>query len=187
MNEDWGTTGDEDNRLIKKCGCPVPAGQPYVGTAMDGLLSDVRIYNRLLTSDEMLYIVTVGLSKATQPDPRHESVLEDAPVILSWASTEGVISHNVYFGENLEDVIAGAAGTLLGSTDQNALPLNQALESGKVYYWRVETITADDTIAGDVWNFTLKISKASAPNASRAIVPSPAGRAWATLPPSVPT
>ena len=164
VNEDWGTTGDEDNRLFKKCGCPQPTGQPYVGTAMDGYLSDVRMYNRLLTGDEMLYIVTAGLSKATQPDPRHESVLEEAPPILSWMPTDGAISHNVYFGENLEDVTAGDAGILLGSTDQNALPLNQALESGKVYYWRVETVTADDTIAGDVWNFELKKSKASAPN-----------------------
>jgi hypothetical protein len=164
VNEDWGTTGDEDNRLFKKCGCPQPAGQPYVGTAMDGFLSDVRMYNRLLTGDEMLYIFTAGLSKATQPDPRHESVLEEAPLLLSWMPNEGAVSHNVYFGENLEDVTAGAAGTLLGSTDQNALPLNQTLESGKVYYWRVETVTADDTIAGDVWNFELKKSKASAPN-----------------------
>jgi hypothetical protein len=164
VNEDWGTTGDEDNRLFKKCGCPQPAGQPYVGTAMDGLLSDVRIYNRLLTGDEMLYIVTVGLAKATQPDPRHESVLEDAPPILSWVPNEGAISHNVYFGENLDDVTAGAAGTLLGSTEQNAMPLNQALESGKVYYWRVETINPDGTEAGDVWSFELKKSKASAPN-----------------------
>ena len=164
VNEDWGTTGDEDNRLFKKCGCPQPAGQPYVGTAMDGLLSDVRIYNRMLNSDEMLYIYTVGLSKATQPDPRHESVLEDAPAILSWIATDGAISHNVYFGENLEDVTIGAEGTLLGSTNENALPLNQALESGKTYYWRVETMTADETTAGDVWSFVLKISKASAPN-----------------------
>jgi hypothetical protein len=164
VNEDWGTTGDEDNRVFKKCGCPQPTGQPYVGTAMDGLLSDVRIYNRLLNSDEMLYIYTVGLSKATQPDPRHESVLEEAPAILSWMPDDGAISHNVYFGENLEDVIGGAAGTQLGSTDQNALPFNQTLESGKVYYWRVETVTADDTVAGDVWNFTLKVSKATAPN-----------------------
>jgi len=164
VNEDWGTTGDEDNRLFKKCGCPQPTGQPYVGTAMDGLLSDVRIYNRLLTGNEMLYIFTAGLSKATQPDPRHESVLNEAPLILTWMPTDGAISHNVYFGENLEDVTSGAAGTLLGSTNENALPLNQALESGKIYYWRVETVTADDTIAGDVWNFELKRSKASAPN-----------------------
>ena len=38
----------EDNRRFKKCGCPQPAGQSHVGTTMDGLLSDVRIYNRLL-------------------------------------------------------------------------------------------------------------------------------------------
>jgi hypothetical protein len=164
VNEDWGTTGDEDNRLFKKCGCPQPEGQPYVGTAMDGLLSDVRIYNRLLTSNEMLYLFTTGFTKATRPDPRHESVLDEAPLLLSWHPGEGATSHSVYLSENLVEVTAGAAGTLLASTDENALPLGQSLESGKVYYWRVETINPDGTVAGDVWNFELRKSKASAPN-----------------------
>ena len=163
-NEDWGTTGDEDNRLFKKCGCPQPAGQPYVGTAMDGLLSDVRMYNRLLTGDEMLYLFTLGFAQATRPDPRHESVLDEAPPVLSWTPGEGATSHNVYFGENLADVTAGAAGTLLGSPDGNTLSLDQSLEPGKVYYWRVETVNPDGTVAGDVWSFELKKSKASAPN-----------------------
>ena len=163
-NEDWGTTGDEDNRLFKKCGCPQPAGQPYVGTAMDGLLSDVRMYNRLLTADEMLYLFTTSFTKATRPDPRHESVLDEAPLLLSWQPGEGATSHKVYFGESLADVTAGAPGTLLDPPDENALILNQTLESGKLYYWRVETVNPDGTLAGDVWNFELRKSKASAPN-----------------------
>ena len=164
VNEDWGTTGDEDNRRFKKCGCPQPTGQPYVGTAMDGLLSDVRMYNRLLTGDEMLYLFTLGFAQATRPDPRHESVLDEAPPVLSWTPGEGATSHKVYFGENLADVTAGAAGTLLGSPDGNTLSLNQSLEPGKVYYWRVETVNPDGTVAGDVWSFELKKTKASAPN-----------------------
>ncbi|MHC4178146.1 MAG: PA14 domain-containing protein, partial [Planctomycetota bacterium] len=164
VNEDWGTTGDEGNRLFKKCGCPTPEGQPYAGTAMDGLLSDVRMYNRLLTGDEMLYIFTLGFTKATQPDPRNESVLDEAPLVLSWVPDEAATSHNVYFGENLADVTAGATGTLLGSPVANSLNLNRSLEPGKVYYWRVETVSPDGTSAGDVWNFELKKSKASAPN-----------------------
>ena len=163
-NEDWGTTGDEDNRLFKKCGCPQPAGQPYVGTAMDGLLSDVRMYNRLLTADEMLYLFTTSFTKATRPDPRHESVLDEAPLLLSWQPGEGATSHKVYFGESLADVTAGAPGTLLDPPDENALILNQTLEPGKLYYWRVETVNPDGTLAGDVWNFELRKSKASAPN-----------------------
>ena len=163
-NEDWGTTGDEDNRLLKKCGCPQPEGQPYAGTAMDGLLSDVRMYNRLLTGNEMLYLFTLGFTKATQPDPRHESVLDEAPPVLSWMPDEQAASHNVYFGENLADVTAGTAEILLGSTAESTLALSQSLEPGKVYYWRVETVNPDGTVAGDVWNFELKKSKASAPN-----------------------
>ena len=164
VNEDWGTTGDEDNRLFKKCGCPQPEGQPYVGTAMDGLLSDVRMYNRLLTNNEMLYLFTTGFTKATRPDPRHESVLDEAPLLLSWQPGEGATSHNVYLGESLADVTTGEAGILLAATDENALPLGQTLEPGKVYYWRVETINPDGTVAGDVWNFELRKSKTSAPN-----------------------
>ncbi|UCC99042.1 MAG: hypothetical protein JSW66_03980, partial [Phycisphaerales bacterium] len=167
VNEDWGTTGDEDNRLFKKCGCPQPAGQPYARSNLDGLLSDVRMYNRLLTADEMLYLyieADPSRFKATRPDPCNASVLGEAPSTLSWRPGDRAISHNVYFGENPEDVTAGAAGTLLGSVDVNALSLDRALESGNVYYWRVETVNPDGTVAGYVWNFELKSPKASSPN-----------------------
>jgi hypothetical protein len=164
LNEDWGTTGDEDNRAFKKCGCPTPTGQPYVGTAMDGMLSDVRMYNRLLTADEMLYLSTLGLPQATQPQPRNESILEASPQTLSWFPGEGTVSQTVYFGENLEDVTVGADGTRLGTADANTLTLDLPLEVGKTYYWRVETTNAEGVVAGDVWYFELKSTQATAPS-----------------------
>ncbi|MHC4705106.1 MAG: hypothetical protein ACYTFQ_31540, partial [Planctomycetota bacterium] len=68
------------------------------------------MYNRLLTADEMLYLSTLGLPQATQPQPRNESILEASPQTLSWFPGEGTVSQTVYFGENLEDVTVGADG-----------------------------------------------------------------------------
>jgi len=164
LNEDWGTPADEDDRVFKKCGCPTPTGEPYVGTAMDGMLSDVRMYNRLLAEDEMLYLATLGLPQATQPEPRNESSLDASPQSLSWSPGEDTVSETVYLGESLDDVTAGTPGTRLGSAQANTLMLNQELEVGKTYYWRVEGAKADAVVAGDVWTFVLKSTQATAPS-----------------------
>jgi hypothetical protein len=70
----------------------------------------------------------------------------------------------VYFGTRVEDVTAGAAQTVLGSLTGDTLALDEPLEAGAVYYWRVDTVNPEATVPGDVWSFRLKSLKASSAN-----------------------
>ena len=58
--------------------------------------------------------------------------------------------HTVYFGDNFDDVNSATNGMPLGGPSYSPA----ALESEKVYYWRVDEFDAISTYKGDVWSFT---------------------------------
>ncbi len=43
-----------------------------------------------------------------------------------------------------------------GTTDTNSLTLQEPLEPGETYYWRIDQITASDSYTGEVWEFTVE-------------------------------
>ena len=57
--------------------------------------------------------------------------------------------HSVYIGNDFEEVNNASGGSLQGVTTYEP-----ALESEKVYYWRVDEFDAVETHKGDVWAFT---------------------------------
>ena len=75
-------------------------------------------------------------------------VLTDAT--LSWTAGFGASLHQVYLGDNLDEVTNAAGGSLQQDTTYAA----GALESGKTYYWRVDEFDGVETHKGDVWSFT---------------------------------
>ncbi|MHC4569847.1 MAG: LamG-like jellyroll fold domain-containing protein, partial [Planctomycetota bacterium] len=77
------------------------------------------------------------------------NVLQDAT--LSWTPGMGASLHQVYFGDNFNDV-NGASGAVLQTDSTYTL---SALEVEKTYYWRVDEFdSAGTTHRGDVWSFT---------------------------------
>ena len=71
----------------------------------------------------------------------------------------------MYFGDNIDDVSAGAEGTLLASPGRSAVGVAvDNLIAETTYYWRIDLVEADGTIyMGDVWSFTLAPQAASDP------------------------
>ena len=83
------------------------------------------------------------------PTDSEINVLQD--VTLSWTPGMGASLHQVYFGDNLDEV-STASGAML-QTDTTYTP--GALEVEKTYYWRVDEFdSAGTTHTGDVWSFT---------------------------------
>jgi hypothetical protein len=87
---------------------------------------------------------------AYSPDPADgsESVAPDAT--LSWTAGFGAKLHTVYFGDDYDQVNDASGRGAQGLTTYSP----GHLESGKVYYWRVDEFDAVDTYKGDVWSFS---------------------------------
>ncbi|MHC4228037.1 MAG: LamG-like jellyroll fold domain-containing protein, partial [Planctomycetota bacterium] len=95
---------------------------------------------------------TVPSKTAYGLDPTDGAKYVDADVTLSWAPGFAAKLHNVYFGDNFDDV----------NTAAGALPLADAtytpgtLELGKTYYWRVDEFDGAATHKGQVLSFQIK-------------------------------
>jgi len=78
---------------------------------------------------------------------------------LTWMPGQGAVKHQVFFGDNLDAVTQGAAGT-----DKSTLAMAEttfapgALEGLTTYYWRVDEILTSGTKTGPVWSFTTCLS-----------------------------
>ncbi|MEN6427102.1 MAG: LamG-like jellyroll fold domain-containing protein [Phycisphaerales bacterium] len=130
-----------------------------------GDLDDVRIYNRVLTQDEIKNVMVggAGYGLANTPSPADGQTNLLPNVTLSWAAGQEGETHDVYFGTSAADVAAADAANPLGvlvSSGQAGTTFDAGrLEFGKTYSWRVDEIgpAPDFTVyKGNVWSFTVE-------------------------------
>jgi hypothetical protein len=109
--------------------------------------------------------ITPVFGTALNPNPDNEA--EDVPrdVVLSWTPGESADKHDVYLGEDFEDVndatpTVDPNGVYKGRQDPNYYPATGKvrLELGKTYYWRIDEIDMPQGQAypGPVWSFTVE-------------------------------
>ncbi|MHC4535683.1 MAG: sugar-binding protein, partial [Planctomycetota bacterium] len=105
----------------------------------------------------------VAGNRAGIPSPANGSIHEDTWANLGWQPGPTAVSHDVYFGENYEDVDTGIESTFQGNLTTNFLVVGfpgfavpDGLVPGATYYWRVDAINAEGTVyKGDIWNFMI--------------------------------
>ena len=85
-------------------------------------------------------------------DPADGSTFVDPDVTLSWNGGFAAKLHNVYFGDNFDDVNDGAPAAFKGAVTETTFTPG-ALENGKVYYWRVDEFDGAGTNEGNVVSF----------------------------------
>jgi hypothetical protein len=101
--------------------------------------------------------------KAYNPVPADGSYHEDTWASLGWSAAESAVSHDVYFGENYDNVSDGTGDTFVGNQPAIFLvvgfpgfPYPDGLTPGTTYYWRIDEVEADSTIRkGEIWSFTV--------------------------------
>ena len=98
--------------------------------------------------------------EAANPSPEDGATNVAKDAILSWEPGPLAATHDVYFGENFDDVNNGNPGTLV-SPNQFSTTYDPPgdLEFGKTYYWRIDEVNAppDSTVfKGGVWSFTVE-------------------------------
>ena len=134
-----------------------------------GIIDDVRIYNVALTEEELQTAMegSQGFPYALGPDPADGAILEDTWVNLGWRAGDFAVSHDVYLGDNLDEVSNA-------TPDSNVFRGNQAttfyvagfpgfaypdgLVPGTTYYWRIDEVNEanpESPWKGPVWSFSI--------------------------------
>ncbi len=130
-----------------------------------GTLDEVRIYDYALTETEIQAIMKGGekIPYALGPTPSDGAIHQDMGVSLSWRSGDFAVSHDVYFGENFDDVNeASRSNPLDVLVSQNQEDTTYAppglLEFAQSYYWRVDEFNDAEPNSpwkGNTWSFTV--------------------------------
>jgi len=129
-----------------------------------GAIDDVRIYDRPMSQEEIQATMQAEVwPYAWGPTPADGALHPDTWVNLSWLPGPFAVSHDVYYGENFDDVNDGAEGTFRGNQPSTMLIVGflgfaypEGLVPGTTYYWRIDEVNDTDPNSpwkGDVWSF----------------------------------
>jgi hypothetical protein len=163
---------------IAKAGTLVPPGLPLrIGHRngsvhyFNGTIDEVRIYNHALTEAEILAAMEggEGYPYALGPSPKDGALYANTWVSLSWRAGDFAVSHDVYMGDNFDDVNNA-------TRDSDVFRGNQGLDTvyyfagftggaypdglvpGTTYYWRIDEVNDADPNSpwkGNIWSFMI--------------------------------
>jgi hypothetical protein len=112
--------------------------------------------------------------KADNPVPDDLAIYTDTWVNLGWQPGEFATSHDVYFGDNFDDVNIGAESTFQGNQTATFLVAGfpgfaypDGLVPGTTYYWRIDevnNIEPNSPWKGNVWSFMVPPKTAYSPD-----------------------
>jgi len=127
----------------------------------EGMLDDIRIYNRVLSQQELQDMLNPEF--ASMPNPKDGAQNEEPDVVLRWEPGSNADKHDVYLGTVFDDVaqasIANPRGVLAGQNqDANSFDPVGLLELDQTYYWRIDEVDAppgNNIYKGMVWSFTV--------------------------------
>ncbi|MDT8302910.1 MAG: carbohydrate binding domain-containing protein, partial [Sedimentisphaerales bacterium] len=103
--------------------------------------------------------------KASAPEPADGALNLDTWANISWRPGVSAVSHDVYIGDNFDDVENGAEGTFQGNQAATFAVVGfpgfaypDGLVPGMTYYWRIDEVNEADPNSpwkGDVWSFSV--------------------------------
>jgi len=95
----------------------------------------------------VVWSFTISAKLASNPVPSNGAKLVDPNVTLSWTSGSGAVSHNVYFGNDPDDL------PLLSEGQSTTTYTPTTLSYNTTYYWHIDEFDGTDIYTGDVWSF----------------------------------
>ena len=150
-------TGD---RNIGSCSQIVIGANVLDSRYFRGAIDEVRAYNRVLNQQEVASVMRGDLLLAWNPSPAMGEVVDVRyPGPLSWSAGDKATQHDVYLGTDkaaVEAATPATAGIYRGRQEQTTFDLTEPLQWKQTYYWRVDEIAADATVAkGRLWSFSV--------------------------------
>jgi hypothetical protein len=156
-NDAGGVITDCEKLIIGK-------GGKDIGTTAGwrGYIDDVRIYNIVLTAEDITQVMRGESDLAWNPSPTNGSTPDLHHTLpLSWLAGDNAVEHDVYFGTDQEAVananISNTSGIYRGRQTAASYIPDEGVEWGTgPYYWRVDEYNTDGTITkGRLWQFTV--------------------------------
>jgi len=158
-------TTDGTNVTYYIGGDPGSTGESY-----SGIVDDLRVYNHALTEEDVAAsMLNQGgaIVKAYGPGPADGTLHMDTWVSLSWRAGDLAVSHDVYLGDNLDNVNnatidspefrGNQAGTFMVAGFPG-FPYPDGLVPGTTYYWRIDEVNEAEPNSpwkGDIWSFSI--------------------------------
>jgi len=149
-----------DNTIV--IGCDNLGG----ANAFWGTIDDVRLYDAALTQEDIQDVMfdvgtPPGLARAPKPKDTKTEVPRDTD--LRWKGGMFVVTHDLYFGEDFNDVneaeIDDPRSVLIqADMTETSYEIPGLLEFEKTYYWRVDEnndVDPNSPWKGRVWSFTI--------------------------------
>ncbi|MHC4534637.1 MAG: LamG domain-containing protein [Planctomycetota bacterium] len=140
-----------------------------------GTVDEFRVYDHAISEAELMSAMEGKIFPyAFGPEPEDDIMYTDTWVSLAWKPGGFAVSHDVYIGENFEDVNSGAESAFLGNQATTefivgfpGMPYPEGLVPGTTYYWRIDEVNDAEPNSpwkGDVWSFWIQPEKAYEPS-----------------------
>ena len=134
-----------------------------IGTLL--IASDTAAGNEGSLHIDNVMIGIVFVEKARDPSPESGAIHANTWVNLNWSPAGFAASHDVYFGDNLDDVDNGTGDSFRGNQADTdyiigfpGFPFPDGLVPGTTYYWRIDEVNDTDPNSpwrGDIWSFSI--------------------------------
>ncbi len=134
----------------------------YSSYRFDGLIDDLRLYNKALTAEEVKYLFErTDPRQAWSPTPTVAKVTDAVKAVpLTWKAGDGAVHHDVYLTTDPNAArdanMTDTTGAYRGRIDANSYTPDPILDWNDTYYWRVDEVMSNGDVAkGRLWNFRI--------------------------------
>jgi len=141
-------------KLVVGQGCKDGAASSW-----NGLIDDVRVYNKALTQQQIKDIMRGDPKLAWNPKPGNRASVDvETGRAISWSPGDTAAMHDVYFSTDkaaVDTATTSTAGVYVGRQGPNTFDPG-ALAFGGTYYWRIDEVETGGTVIhkGYTWTFT---------------------------------
>ncbi|MCP4608188.1 MAG: hypothetical protein GY845_05690 [Planctomycetes bacterium] len=142
------------NWVVDTTGSPcIDAGNPDEPVGLERFPNGGRInmgaYGGTPQASLSLPLLPHLSGQASNPSPADGAFNVDLNITLSWTSGLNAVSHNIYFGTDINNMMPVSI-----QQTTNEIQLG-TLDDRLAYYWRIDEVdSAGEVITGDVWTFT---------------------------------
>ncbi|HUU17271.1 MAG TPA: hypothetical protein VMW72_08985 [Sedimentisphaerales bacterium] len=134
----------------------------------------IQAYSGIMDFDN--FIIYGSGPCASSPNPPDGAIQPDTWVSLGWSPGAYAVSHDVYLGDNFDDVEEASRDSVVFRGNQTStfyvagfpgFAFPDGLVPGTTYYWRIDEVNDTEPNSpwkGDVWSFSIPPKTAYAPN-----------------------